>query len=123
MSNMKDLYTKVAGDPVLQEQFNTILQAKEKAGQAATEERLLAFARDAGFEVSIAEMQDFFQSMAAQAEGELSDVELDQVAGGKSFNGTGAVIMSVLIALSCAVGSLVSELSSERRGQCARDFQ
>ena len=123
MSKMKDLYNKVAGDPVLQGQFNTILQAKEKVDQAATEEKLLSFAKEAGFEVSLQEMQDFFQSIAAQTEGELSDVELDQVAGGKSFNGTGAVIMSVLIAFSCVVGSLVSELSSEERGQCARDFQ
>ena len=120
---MKELYDKVARDPILQQKFSQIMAEAEQAGQAATEENLLAFAREAGFEVSIEEMWAFFQGMAVQTEGELSDVELDQVAGGKSFNGTGAVIMSVLIAFSCVVGSLVSELSSEERGQCARDFQ
>ena len=76
MSSMHDLYTKVAEDPILQQKFSLIMAEAEQAGQiddpsgqAATEEKLLAFAREAGFEVSIAEMQAFFQGMAAQAEG------------------------------------------------------
>ena len=129
MSNMKDLYAKVAGNPALQQEFSQIMadaeqdsQKGDSSSRAATEEKLLAFAREAGFEVSIQEMQAFFQGMAAQAEGELSDAELDQVAGGKSKVGTENVTMSVLsFRTVCAVGSVIIEIM--RSGDCTGSFQ
>ena len=83
MTQMKTLYEKVAADPSLQEKFNGILQDAEKAGEAETQNRLLSFAKEAGYDVSIEEMQRYFEGLAKQ-EGELSDQELDMVAGGKS---------------------------------------
>lgn len=122
MTRMQELYEKVAKDSKLQAQFKKIMADAEQAGQTATEEKLLAFAREAGFEVSIAEMQAFFQGMAAQAEGELSDAELDQVAGGKSGGGIVHVIGSVLsVGIGCAIMSAVVEVA--KSGGCNRYFQ
>ena len=122
MTRMQELYEKVAKDSKLQAQFKKIMADEEQAGQTATEEKLLAFAREAGFEVSIAEMQAFFQGMAAQAEGELSDAELDQVAGGKSGGGIVHVIGSVLsVGIGCAIMSAVVEVA--KSGGCNRYFQ
>ena len=128
MSSMHDLYTKVAEDPILQQKFSLIMAEAEQAGQiddpsgkAATEEKLLAFARGAGFEVSIEEMQAFFQGMAAQAEGELFDAELDQVAGGKSSNGALAIVESVIsFGIACALNSISEALS---KLDCAAKYQ
>ena len=128
MSSMHDLYTKVAEDPILQQKFSLIMAEAEQAGQiddpsgkAATEEKLLAFARGAGFEVSIEEMQAFFQGMAAQAEGELFDAELDQVAGGKSSNGALAIVESVIsFGIACALNSISAAFS---KLDCAAKYQ
>lgn len=81
---MKDLYEKVSKDAALQQKFSEILAEAEQAGKNATEEELLAFASEAGLTVSLEEMLEFFQGMQAKPEGELSDQELDMVAGGKS---------------------------------------
>lgn len=86
MTKMQELYAKVAGDAALQEQFNLILREAEKAGQAGqavAEEKLLAFAKEAGSAVSLEEMGDFFLKQAEQTAWELSDAQMDQVAGGK----------------------------------------
>ena len=135
MSSMHDLYTKVAEDPILQQKFSLIMAEAEQAGQIddpsgkgtdavsrqQTEEKFLAFAREAGFEVSIAEMQAFFQGMAAQAEGQLSDAELDQVAGGKSSNGALAIVESVIsFGIACALNSISEALS---KLDCAAKYQ
>lgn len=59
MNQMQELYRKVAGDSTLQEEFNMIMLDAAKGGQnaAATEEKLLTFARDAGFAITLGEMQ------------------------------------------------------------------
>lgn len=83
MSKMKELYAKVAGDAALQAKFAAIINEAEKAGEAATKEKLSAFAKDAGYEVSLEEAQEFFATLAEKKEGALSEEELDAVAGGK----------------------------------------
>lgn len=84
MDTMKKLYEKVAGDSVLQAKFAEIMNEGEEAGKAATEKKLIAFAKDAGFQVTLEEMQDYFNNLSRDEEGELSEVELDAVAGGKA---------------------------------------
>jgi predicted ribosomally synthesized peptide with nif11-like leader len=119
---MQELYHKVAGNSILQKKINQILSEAESAGPAATEEKLLDFAREAGFEVSVEEMRTFFEGMSTQASGELSDAELDQVAGGKSKTGTENVIISVLtVGVGCAIGSIIEEVKSQ--GACNWAFQ
>jgi predicted ribosomally synthesized peptide with nif11-like leader len=113
MEKMKQLYEKVAADSSLQAKFNAILSDAEKAGEAVTGEKLAAFAKEAGFEVSLDEMKTFFKALAEKGEGELSDTELDMVAGGKSLSGIFHVFTSVASGgISCAVNSAAEETKS-----------
>ena len=127
MEKMKELYEKVAGDAGLQAKFAEIMKDAEKAGQEATETKLTAFAEEAGFHVTIAEMQEFFKILVAEKAGQLSDMELDAVAGGKSENGRGNVFGSVAtLGITCAVGSLIFELEkteSNLSDGCLAHFQ
>ena len=125
MTQMKELYEKVATDADLQKKFGEILSEGEKAGKEATEEKLVAFAKDAGYVLTIAEMQEFFKQLEKKEEGELSDLELDMVAGGKSNSGTAAVWMSVLtVGIGCAMLSIAAEVpGSGVWGNCADQFQ
>jgi predicted ribosomally synthesized peptide with nif11-like leader len=112
MGKMQELYEKVAKDGDLQEKFNAIMNESEKAGEAATGEKLIAFAKDAGFDATLDEMQDFFKKLAESNEGELSDAELDMVAGGKSRGGIFNIIGSAAtLGLGCAIGSAQAELA------------
>lgn len=121
MSQMKELYEKVAKDAALQKKFGEILAEGEKAGREATEGKLLAFAKDAGYSLSIAEMQEFFQGLEKNQKGELSDLELDMVAGGKSERGGWHIAESVLtFGISCAIGSAFQE--AVRSGGCGAFF-
>ncbi len=87
MSQMKELYEKVAAESALQVEFAAIMKEAEKADADATQGKLIAFAKDAGYDVTMEELQTFFKELVAPKEGELSDGELDQVAGGKTTAG------------------------------------
>ena len=103
MEKMKELYEKVAGDSKLQAKFNAILSEAEKAGEAGTGEKLTAFAKEIGYDVTLEEMQAFFKELAEKGKGQLSEAELDMVAGGKSIGGIFTIIGSVVtIGASCA---------------------
>ena len=88
MSQMKALYEKVAADLTLQAKFKSIMEGAKEAGEEATGQALLAFAKEAGFPLGLEEIQTFFREATEQQEGELSDQELDMVAGGKSTDDT-----------------------------------
>ena len=103
MSQMKELYEKVAKDAGLQAKFAQITQEAEEAGKEATGEKLLAFAKEAGYEISLDEMSAFFQELAKENTGELSNLELDMVAGGK---GEGAAILVGISILTFGIGCL-----------------
>lgn len=100
MSQMKALYEKVAGDAELQAKFIAILQTAEEDGFAVTEQKLVALSKDAGYEVGLAEMQQFLKEVTPNPDGELSDMELDMVAGGK---GEGAAMAGAGGAMSIAL--------------------
>jgi len=85
MEKMKELYEKVAKDSALKTKLSAILNAAAKDGQEATEAKLVAFSREAGYEVTIGEVQEFFKAMTEKGSEGLSDAELDLVAGGKSY--------------------------------------
>jgi predicted ribosomally synthesized peptide with nif11-like leader len=127
MEKMKELYQKVAADADLQSKFTTIIQDAEKAGAEETEKKLLAFAKEAGYDIGISEMQGFFRDLAQQENNELSETELDMVAGGKGGGidwgkiGAGAIIatsvasglagvgVGVFIMAGCAAGATIVE--------------
>ena len=103
MSKMNELYEKVAGDNKLQVKFSEIMKDADTAGEEATKEKLIAFAKEAGYDVTAMEMQEFFKELAESKKGELSDVELDQVAGGKSSQEITRVVCSVIgLGFGCA---------------------
>lgn len=83
MSQMKLLFEKVSNDTALQEDFLAIMNDAQSAGADATKEKLTAFAKDAGYEVTLEEMAMFFKDLIEKEEGELADIELDMAAGGK----------------------------------------
>lgn len=119
MSQMRELYEKVAKDAALLEKFQGILAEGEAAGKEATEAKLVAFAGEAGFSVRLVEMQEFFKELESQQEGELSDLELDMVAGGKVS--AGSVLASVFtLGVACAFASAVN--AATRQG-CGAFFQ
>ena len=107
--NIRELYDKVAADAGLQQKLGEILKSAEKQGKDATESKLVEFAREAGYEITIGEMKEFFDQQRKETQGQLSDAELDLVAGGKK--GDGMILASVLSAgLACAVVSAWGEL-------------
>ena len=106
MENMKSLYEKVSTDTRLRQRFKEIIRNDEKAGAEEMKEKLIAFAREAGFDITIEEMKEFFSLKKEETGGELSEAELDMVAGGKLTFG-GAVLGGALSALTIGIGCIV----------------
>lgn len=110
MEKMRELYEKVAGDKTLQAKFEEIMNNAEHADKEETELKLAAFAKEAGYDINLDEMSAFFKQLAEKNNGQLSDTELDMVAGGKSLSGIFHVFSSVASAgISCAVNSAAEE--------------
>ena len=64
MSQMKELYEKVAASEELRTQFSSILQAAKEVGEEETSNKLIQFAKDQGFSITIPEFKDFFINWA-----------------------------------------------------------
>lgn len=121
MSQMKELYEKVARDAVLQMKFVKIIENHDQLSEAEVGRKQVAFAKELGYDVSKEEIDDFFKNLSEQSSGELSEDELDMVAGGKSDSGTVNVKLSVYsLGLYCALASADEEVHSS--GGCARLF-
>lgn len=119
MSKMKELYEKVAADDVLQEKFAQIIKDAEKAGKEETEVKLAAFAKEAGSDVTVEEMQAFFKELAETNQNELSDAELDMVAGGKAL---GYIMFSLAtFGIGCALSSIYGNKIKESCDEYAKD--
>jgi predicted ribosomally synthesized peptide with nif11-like leader len=115
MEKMKELYAKVAGDPALQIKFAAIMKEAAETGEA-TKEKLTAFAKEAGYGVTLEEAHEYFKTLSeqdARKDGSLSDAELDMVAGGKSGVGiVNLVIGSIYFTgFGCAIGSISYEIN------------
>jgi len=122
MEKMKELYEKVANDKELQAKFFEIMKDAEKAGESVTSEKLISFAKDVGYDITPDEMKDFFSKLAESKEGQLTDAELDIVAGGKSDQGIMAIVASVFtLGIGCALGSIVQEIVDPT--SCASAFE
>lgn len=100
---MRELYEKVAADSALQAKFTEIMKDAEKAGTESTKEKLAAFAKDLGYETSVEELQAFFKELLEKVEGELSDTELDMVAGGKSSDDFALAVSIVTLGIGCGI--------------------
>ena len=116
MLQMKELYEKVAASEELRTQFTAIMQEAKESGEEETSKKLIQFAKDQGFSITIEEFKEFFQKLEDQSKGELSDAELDMVAGGKNIE---AIFYSVVsLGLLCAATSAIGALM----GDCGRYF-
>jgi predicted ribosomally synthesized peptide with nif11-like leader len=82
MSAMKELYLKVAADKSLQEKVNKIFEAAGEDADVAGK-NLVEFAGEQGYTITVKELGKFFQAMSEAPDAELSEEELDAVAGGK----------------------------------------
>ncbi|MDD2189846.1 MAG: Nif11-like leader peptide family RiPP precursor [Eubacteriales bacterium] len=112
MDKMKELYKKVAGDGDLQAKYAKIMSDAEKDGAQETGRKLLEFAKEAGYDMTLEEIQGFFSMSADAKEGALSEDELDSVAGGK-----GSIIPSSIDPIKCnPLNSAIVIL-----GQCTSD--
>jgi predicted ribosomally synthesized peptide with nif11-like leader len=84
MSQMNQLYEKVARDSGLQLKVVKIMENHDHLSNAGVRQRLVAFADDIGFKVTEEEIKKFFYDMTEPSDGELSDADLEMVAGGKN---------------------------------------
>jgi len=127
MEKMKELYEKVARDSGLQAKFARIMDEAGKAGEVETGEKLIAFAKEAGYELSLDEIKAFFQEFPEKDKGELSDADLDMVAGGKSMSGIFNIFVSAASAgIACALGSFqraVADAIATSKQSCSEAFE
>ena len=86
MSKMKELYLKVVADENLQQKVNKIFEAAGEDADIAGK-KLVEFAKEQGYDLTVEEIGEFFQTMSEASDGKLSDAELDAVAGGKGSGG------------------------------------
>lgn len=99
MSQMKELYLKVAADRSLQKKLAESMNSVKEASQAERDVKLSAFAKETGYDITIEEMQKFFMDIAEKQEAVLNEAELDLVAGGKSSHEPSAFDMSAIIVI------------------------
>lgn len=108
MTKMQELYEKVSRNAMLQEKFTTIVNDADNAGKEAMKEKLVAFAKDEGYDITLQEMQAFFENIKKNDTGELSDIELDMVAGGKTD--PAAVAQQAVLTIFTLSGNIASEI-------------
>ena len=101
MTKMPELFEKVTKDADLQEKMLSIIKDAEKTSEESIKDRLAAFAKDAGYEITPEEMQAFFEGLTEKSESELSDAELDMVAGGSPITDSISSFLRKLINLNC----------------------
>jgi predicted ribosomally synthesized peptide with nif11-like leader len=82
MSKMQELFGKVSKDSALQEKFMEIVKRTVNVGEVATKEKLIDFAKEVGYDITLEEMHRFFKDLNENNKGELLEEELEQVAGG-----------------------------------------
>jgi len=87
-SAAQSFYQKIQTDPSLQAELQNIQAANPDGGDAAIK-GLIALAKKQGFKVTEADMKSFIKSEAeaqSKSGAELSDDQLEAVAGGKGVN-------------------------------------
>ena len=93
----------------LEELYNEVLASEElkKEFLAVKPENVKDFAAKYGCEAGLDEIKTFFEAKKSQA-GELSDADLDQVAGGKGADAMEAYLSVFSLGLGCLVRAIES---------------
>ena len=109
MKTLEQFYNEVAASEELQKEFATVSQESAEA--------IVAFAKKYGCETTKEEVKAFFEKKIEE-NGELSEAELDAVAGGKSGN---VILLSIgSFGLACAFLSLTDVM--QNGGKCEGIF-
>ena len=93
----------------LEELYNEVLASEElkKEFLSLKPEKVEDFAAKHGCKASLDEIKAFFEAKKNQS-GALSDDELDQIAGGKGFDGIEALNSIATLGLGCALIAAIS---------------
>jgi len=117
MKTLNELYTEVTASDALKAEFLAL----------KTPEEIVAFAKRNGCDTTLDDIKAFFEEKQ-KAAGELSEAELEQVAGGKSVNTAEALVSAMLVGILCIAGVCVSAATGKAgtaiKGKgmlCARD--
>ena len=116
MDKIKELYEKVAASSELQAKLKDILTKANEKSEQDLNRVLLNFAAEAGYEITEKEVAEYIAQHAEKNQGELSDLELDSVAGGK--NGADIAISVMTVGYGCAAISVGLEVI-DGAGHCA----
>ena len=84
MMTMKELFLKIEADTDLQDTFKKIMEEAAHDVNVAGK-RIAQFAKEQGFDVTVEEILESFNSDAAAFGSQISDEEIDSVAGGLSW--------------------------------------
>jgi predicted ribosomally synthesized peptide with nif11-like leader len=106
IENAKVFYEKVKTDQDLQQKIGELAKAKP----AETESIIIKVAGEKGFEFTLEEMRTVMKGLAAVApkSGELTDNELESVAGGAK--GTWIALSIISIGVACAASAGFREM-------------
>ena len=99
MKTLNELYTEVIVSDALKAEFLAL----------KTPEEIVTFAKKNGCDATLDDIKTFFEEKQ-KASGELSEDDLEQVAGGKSATDSEAVLSMVLVGLGCLTQFLDSLL-------------
>ena len=106
MKTLNELYTEVISSDALKAEFLAL----------KTPEEIVAFAKKNGCDATLDDIKAFFEEKQ-KAAGELSEAELEQVAGGKNttFAGvaTDAILSVVSVGIGCA-GRLIESIIADK---------
>ena len=97
----------------VQELYNEVIASEElkKEFLALKPEEVQIFAAKHGCDATVDEIRSFLTEN--RTSGELSDDELDQVAGGKGFNSYEALLSGLSVGIACAVSAAVSAVMGD----------
>jgi len=102
MKTLNELYTEVTASAALKAEFLAL----------KTPEDIVAFAKKNGCDATLDDIKTFFEEKQ-NASGELSEEDLEQVAGGKSATCSEAALSVVLVGIGCVVHLMQSVISGK----------
>ena len=99
MKTLNELYTEVVASDALKAEFLAL----------KTPEEIVAFAKKNGCDATLDDIKTFLEEKQ-KAAGELSEAELEQVAGGKSATWFEAFGSIATVGIACAAGAFLSAM-------------